>query len=105
MEYDSRPDNLIHEAVEEAVNANPSLALEPYYQMKAAALILSKKLIEVRGYECIFEAETPTERVRQVREELRWLEGSTSDDIIPYYIKERMKDRYNALLIYWGEAI
>ena len=45
MEYDPKPDNLIHEAVEEAVNANPRLALMPYEQMKAAARILAKKII------------------------------------------------------------
>jgi hypothetical protein len=46
MEYDSRPDDLVHQAVEEAVNANPRLALEPYYQMKAAAIILARRIIE-----------------------------------------------------------
>jgi hypothetical protein len=45
MEYDPKPDNLIHKAVEEAVNANPRLALMPYEQMKAAARILAKKVI------------------------------------------------------------
>jgi hypothetical protein len=47
MEYDSRPDNLIHEAVEEAVKTNPNLALEPYYQMKAAARILALRLLAI----------------------------------------------------------
>lgn len=48
MEYDSRPDKLVHEAVEEAVNASPRLALEPYYQMKEAARILAERLIKYR---------------------------------------------------------
>ena len=47
MEYDSRPDNLIREAVDEAIKANPQLVLEPYYQMKAAARILAMRLIEI----------------------------------------------------------
>ena len=45
MEYDSRPDNIVHEAVEMAVNANPRLALEPYYQMKTAAILLARRII------------------------------------------------------------
>ena len=45
--YDSRPDNLVHEAVEEACKRNPQLVLEPYYQMKAAALILAEKILQL----------------------------------------------------------
>lgn len=37
--------DLVHEAVELAVERNPQLVLEPYYQMKAAAMILAETLI------------------------------------------------------------
>lgn len=39
------PESLVHEAVEEACNANPRLIVEPYYQMKAAAMILARRVI------------------------------------------------------------
>lgn len=45
MEHEKSPETLLHEAVEEAVEANPRLVLEPYYQMKAAAIILAKRCI------------------------------------------------------------
>lgn len=47
MEYDPRPGELIHEAVEEAVKASPRLILEPYYQMKEAARIIASRLITI----------------------------------------------------------
>ena len=40
---------LVHEAVEEACKRNPQLVLEPYYQMKAAALILAEKILQSRS--------------------------------------------------------
>jgi hypothetical protein len=49
MEYDNRPNELVHEAVEEACKNNPRLVLEPYYQMKAAALILAERLVKLQG--------------------------------------------------------
>lgn len=55
MEYDFRPHNILHKAVEEACKNNPQLVLMPYEQMKAAALILAKKLIE-KDPECLTSA-------------------------------------------------
>jgi hypothetical protein len=37
--------NIVHEAVELAVERNPRLVLEPYHQMTEAALILAEALI------------------------------------------------------------
>lgn len=45
MEYDPRPSNLLHEAVEEVCEQNPRLVLMPYEQMKAAAILLASRLI------------------------------------------------------------
>ena len=36
-------ESIVHEAVELACERNPRLVLEPYYQMKAAAIILAEK--------------------------------------------------------------
>ena len=47
MEFDSAPYNLVHKAAEEACKNNPHLVLMPYDQMKAAAVILAKKVIEL----------------------------------------------------------
>ena len=44
-EHDAKPGNLVHEAVEEAIAENPRLVLMPYEQMKAAAIILAKRVI------------------------------------------------------------
>lgn len=44
-EGDSRPYNLVSQAVDLACERNPRLALEPYYQMKSATLILAEMLI------------------------------------------------------------
>jgi hypothetical protein len=53
--------SLVHEAVELAVSRNPRLALEPYYQMKQAALILAETLINspVVGMEPYCSCESP----------------------------------------------
>ena len=69
---------LVHEAVEEACKRNPQLVLEPYYQMKAAALILAEKILQPPSDDLIREAELV----------IKWVEGSTSVDIIPPYIRE-----------------
>lgn len=47
IEYDSRPDDLIHAACEEAVRACPRLALEPYYQIKQAVRILAIHMLGI----------------------------------------------------------
>jgi hypothetical protein len=54
-------DDLVHKAVELAVERNPRLALEPYYQMKQAARILADVLINspVVGMEPWCSCENP----------------------------------------------
>ena len=49
MEYDHESHNLLHEAVDQAVTECPGLMLMPYEQMKAAALILAKQVIALKG--------------------------------------------------------
>jgi hypothetical protein len=49
MEYDHESHNLLQEAVEQAVTEHPGLVLMPYMQMKAAALILAKQVIALKG--------------------------------------------------------
>lgn len=48
MEYDPRPGDLLHEAVEKVCERNPQLVLMPYEQMKAAALELARQLVEIK---------------------------------------------------------
>ena len=53
--------SLLHEAVELAVQRNPNLVLEPYHQMKAAALIIAETLINapIVGMEPYCSCEAP----------------------------------------------
>ena len=39
---------LVHQAIELAVERNPQLVIEPYYQMKAAAMILAERILELQ---------------------------------------------------------
>jgi len=56
MENDSSPYDLVSQAVDLACERNPNLILEPYYQMKNAALILAEMLVE-RGVAGVRETE------------------------------------------------
>jgi hypothetical protein len=49
MSYDSRPQNMLSKAVDEVCEIHPRLVLMPYEQMKAAALILAGKVIELEN--------------------------------------------------------
>ena len=40
---------LVHQAVETAIDRNPRLVVQPYEQMKAAALILAKQVIALKN--------------------------------------------------------
>jgi hypothetical protein len=42
---------LLNEAVEEACKKNPDLVLDPYYQMKQAALILARRVLALQAAE------------------------------------------------------
>lgn len=47
MTHDDGANELLHKAVEEACAEHPQLVLEPYYQMKAAALRLARRVLEL----------------------------------------------------------
>ena len=40
---------LVHQAVESAIERRPNLILQPYEQMKAAAIILAERVIELEN--------------------------------------------------------